>query len=73
MKNSVEKLFAYVNIYLDNGERFDLKMYEWEFEIFINQLNEKQFGLLLDQQIHLNVNKIVKVVFDWKLEDENEK
>ena len=73
MKNSVEKLFAYVNIYLDNGERFDLKMYEWEFEIFINQLNEKQFGLLLDQQIHLNVNKIVKVVFDWKLEDESEK
>ena len=73
MKNSVEKLFAYVNIYLDNGERFDLKMYEWEFEIFINQLNEKQFGLLLDQQIHLNVNKIVKVVFDWKLEDETEK
>jgi hypothetical protein len=73
MKNSVEKLFAYVNIYLDNGERFDLKMYEWEFEIFINQLNEKQFGLLLDQQIHLNVNKIVKVVFDWKLEDESTK
>jgi hypothetical protein len=73
MKNSVEKLFAYVNIYLDNGERFDLKMYEWEFDIFINQLNEKQFGLLLDQQIHLNVNKIVKVVFDWKLEDETEK
>jgi len=73
MKNSVEKLFAYVNIYLDNGERFDLKMYEWEFDIFINQLNEKQFGLLLDQQIHLNVNKIVKVVFDWKLEDESTK
>lgn len=69
MKKSV-KLKAVVNIFLDNGERFDVEMHEWEFDHFIKEVNEKRFGLLLDDEVYINANKIIKVVFDWRVADE---
>lgn len=71
MKKSV-KLKAMVNIFMDNGEIYDVEMHEWEFDHFMKELNEKRFGLLLDEEIYLNAKKIIKVVFDWRVADEGE-